>query len=114
MRSASNLRAYSNAGGQILFGTDVGYMTDYDPTDEYVLMSRAGLTPMQILASLTTAPSERFKESATRGTIAPGRDADLAVLAADPAQDAANFAKVRYTIRHGRIIYQAQSRPAGN
>jgi imidazolonepropionase-like amidohydrolase len=114
MRSASNLRAYSNAGGQILFGTDVGYMTDYDPTDEYLLMSRAGLTPMQILASLTTAPAERFKESATRGTIAPGMDADFAVLAADPAQDAANFAKVRYTIRHGRIIYQAQSRPAGN
>jgi imidazolonepropionase-like amidohydrolase len=114
MRSASNLRAYANVGGQILFGTDVGYMTDYDPSDEYVLMSRAGLTPMQILASLTTAPAERFKESATRGTIAPGMDADFAVLAADPAQDAANFAKVRYTIRHGRIIYQAQSRPAGN
>jgi hypothetical protein len=30
------------------------------------------------------------------------------VLAADPAQDPANFANVRYTIRHGKIIYQAQ------
>jgi imidazolonepropionase-like amidohydrolase len=114
MRGASNLTAYSNAGGQILFGTDVGYMTDYDPTDEYVLMSRADLTPMQILASLTNAPAARFSESATRGTIARGMDADLVVLAADPAQDAANFAKVRYTIRHGKIIYEANSKAAGN
>jgi imidazolonepropionase-like amidohydrolase len=114
MRGAWNLRAYSNAGGQILFGTDVGYMTDYNPTDEYVLMSRAGLTPMQILASLTNAPAARFSESAIRGTIARGMDADLVVLAADPAQDAANFARVRYTIRHGKIIYRAESKPARN
>jgi hypothetical protein len=25
------LRAYAERGGEILFGTDVGYMTDYDP-----------------------------------------------------------------------------------
>ena len=31
------LRAFKAAGGQILFGTDVGYMHEYDPTDEYVL-----------------------------------------------------------------------------
>jgi imidazolonepropionase-like amidohydrolase len=104
------LQAFENAGGQVLFGTDVGYVTEYDPTEEYVLMSSAGLTPMQILASLTTAPAARFTESAARGTIAPRMDADFAVLAADPAQDAANFAKVRYTIRQGKIIYQAQSK----
>jgi len=104
------LQAFENTDGQVLFGTDVGYVTDYDPTEEYVLMAGAGLTPMQILASLTSAPAERFTESATRGTIARGMDADFAVLAADPAQDAANFAKVRYTIRHGKIIYQAQSK----
>jgi hypothetical protein len=32
--------------------------------------------------------------------------ADLVVLAADPALDARNLAKVAYTIRDGRIIYQ--------
>jgi imidazolonepropionase-like amidohydrolase len=41
-------------------------------------------------------------------------DADLVVLAADPAQDAANFARVRYTIRHGKIIYRTESKPARN
>jgi hypothetical protein len=36
------LRAYSQAGGQVLFGTDVGFVTDYDPAEEYLLMARAG------------------------------------------------------------------------
>ena len=105
-RAAKNLTAYANAGGQILFGTDVGYMTDYDPTEEYAAMSRAGLTPMQILASLTTAPAERFGESNKRGRIAKGMDADLVILESDPLEDATNFAKVRATYRAGRPILE--------
>jgi imidazolonepropionase-like amidohydrolase len=32
-------------------------------------------------------------------------DADLVVLRADPSLDAAAFAKVKYTIRSGKIIH---------
>jgi len=35
----------------------------------------------------------------------PTLDADLVVLAADPAQDARAFVNVRYTFRRGRMIY---------
>jgi imidazolonepropionase-like amidohydrolase len=101
------LQAFGEAGGQVLFGTDVGYMTDYDPTDEYVLMLKAGLTSRQILASLTTAPAARFKEDGRRGTVAPGMDADLVVLEADPAQDVRNFAKARCVFRHGLPVFSA-------
>jgi imidazolonepropionase-like amidohydrolase len=104
--AVEQVRAFSEAGGEILFGTDVGYMTDYDPTEEYRLMARA-LSPMEILASLTTAPAARWGESGRRGRVAPGLDADLVVLEADPAADAANFAKVRCTIRGGRVTYPA-------
>jgi imidazolonepropionase-like amidohydrolase len=98
--------AFSNIGGQILFGTDVGYMQDYDPSDEYVLMHRAGLAFEHILTSLTTAPAERFGVSQVTGSIAAGMDADLVLVAGDPAADVKYFAKVRYTIRQGNIIYQ--------
>jgi imidazolonepropionase-like amidohydrolase len=100
---------YSRAGGQILFGTDAGDQNGDDPTQEYVLMQRAGLSFSQILASLTTAPAERFGESGSHGRIAPGMDADLVVLAADPADDIRAFAKVRYTIRRGAVIFSAGS-----
>ncbi len=115
------LRSFSEAGGQVLFGTDVGYMHEYDPTDEYHFMAQAGLSPMQILASLTTAPAERWNESARRGRVAPGLDADLVVLTVDPARDVRNFASVRCAFRAGKPVYhgvdrnktQCDARPEG-
>ncbi len=99
------LRAYSAAGGQILFGTDVGYIEQFDTSEEFEWMSRAGMTLQQILASLTTNPAQRFGYSARRGRIAEGMDGDLVVLRADPAHDATAFSKVRYTTVGGKVIY---------
>jgi len=104
-KAAQQLKAFSEAGGQILFGTDVGYIERFDTSEEFVWMSRAGMSFKQILASLTTNPAQRFGESAHSGRIAKGMDGDLVVLRADPEQDAAAFSKVRYTIRSGRVIY---------
>jgi imidazolonepropionase-like amidohydrolase len=102
--AVEQVSAYADAGGVILFGTDVGYMANYDPTDEYRLLARA-LSPMEILASLTTAPAARWQEAERRGQVAAGMDADLVVLAADPMADPANFARVRCTIRGGRLSF---------
>lgn len=106
--SIAHFRAFIGAGGTVLFGTDVGYMTDFDPTDEYVLLARAGLTPMRVLAALTTTPARTWRH-ADRGRIEPGQAADLVVLEGDPASDVRNFARVRCVVREGRIIY----RPGG-
>ena len=106
--SVTEFGKFAALGGQVLFGTDVGYMTDYDPTLEYQLMSKAGLTPMQILASLTTTPAARWKEQKSRGRIASGMEADIVVLDADPADSPRNFAAVRCAIRGGDIIYSRE------
>lgn len=100
------LRAYSKAGGQILFGTDLGFITDYDPTEEYLLMTRAGMSFQQILASLTTNPAARFGYSDRVGRIAPNMDADLVVIAGDPEIDIKALSNVKYTLRRGRIVYR--------
>ena len=99
------LQAYSEAGGQILFGTDVGYIEQFDTSEEFTWMARAGLNFRQILASLTTSPAQRFGYSIHSGRIAKGMDADLVVLRSDPAEDVTSFSKVRYTIRLGKVIY---------
>jgi imidazolonepropionase-like amidohydrolase len=103
--AVAKLKAFAYSGGQVLFGTDVGYMTEFDPTTEYELMSKAGLTPMQILASLTTAPAARWNEADRRGRLETGMDADIVVLDADPAEDAKNFAKVRCVFRGAKPLY---------
>jgi imidazolonepropionase-like amidohydrolase len=102
----AQLQAFAALGGQILFGTDVGYMTDYDPTDEYVYMQQAGLSYAQILAALTTAPAQRFGLAARTGQLAPGLDADIAVVEGDPERDIRALARVRYTVRAGRVIFE--------
>jgi imidazolonepropionase-like amidohydrolase len=104
---AGQLRAWLAAGGTILFGTDVGGAGVYDPGEEYSMMAEAGMSFRQILASLTTAPAERFGESARLGRIAKGCIADIVVINGDPARRIRAFADVRYTIRDGRIIYKA-------
>jgi imidazolonepropionase-like amidohydrolase len=64
------LERWNHVGGIVLFGTDVGYHSHYDPTGEYVLMAEAGMSGREILASLTTAPAEQFGESSRLGRIA--------------------------------------------
>jgi imidazolonepropionase-like amidohydrolase len=103
----AQLRAYSEAGGDILFGTDIGYTNHYDTTEEFTLMSQAGMNYKQILASLTTNPARKFGDSDHSGHIAKGMKADLVILSADPAQDVTAYSKVRYTIRNGKVIYKA-------
>ena len=101
----SQLHAYASAGGQILFGTDIGYIDHYDTGEEFQLMSRAGMTLPQILASLTTNPAERFGDASHSGLIAQGFDADLVILNSDPAADITALAHVAYTIWNGKIIF---------
>ena len=103
--AVEQLRAYVRGGGDILFGTDVGYMTDYDPTDEYRYMQRAGMSFRQILAALTTAPAQRFgRGQRTTGRLEKGMDADLVVLDGDPASDIRALSRVRSVWREGRVI----------
>ena len=102
--TVSQLKAFSENGGFVLFGTDVGFTKVYDTSLEFELMHRA-LSPSQVLASLTTNPAQYFK-AAKKGKVEQGFDADLVVLDDDPIADVRNLAKVAYTIRAGQIIYQ--------
>jgi len=98
------LKSFSENGNTVLFGTDVGYIPLYDTTLEYQLMHRA-LSERQVLASLTTNPAIYFK-AAKKGRVEKGFDADIAILEGDPLTDVTNLAKVAYTIRAGKVIYQ--------
>ena len=102
----TQLRAWLEAGGTVLFGNDLGAVP-YDPSEEYALMARAGMNFRQILASLTTAPAERFGESQRVGRIAEGQRADIVVLKEGPEGNPHAFAEVKYTVRDGKVIFQA-------
>jgi imidazolonepropionase-like amidohydrolase len=102
--AVGQLKQFSDNGGVVLFGTDIGFIQLYDTTAEYDLMRRA-LSEKQVLASLTTNPAEYFKAT-KKGRVEKGFDADLVVLDGDPLADVRNLAKVAYTVRAGKVIYQ--------
>ena len=84
----ANLQALRAAGVTVLYGTDLGN-TRAPGIDggELTLLLQAGLTPREIVAAGTRAPAERWSGLADLGAIAPGKDASLLVLAADPLVD---------------------------
>jgi imidazolonepropionase-like amidohydrolase len=105
----AEVKSFHEQGGQLIFGTDVGYMSDYTTAGEFVELGRSGLNAMDVLAMLTVNPVARFGVTKLKGTVTQGKLADLTVLSADPATDLTNFSAVQMTIRSGRVIYEHES-----
>ena len=81
------VRQFHALGGDLMFGTDVGYMTDYSTEGEFSALVASGLNYRDILRMLTVAPAAHFGVTALKGTITPSKLADLVVLDGDPATD---------------------------
>jgi imidazolonepropionase-like amidohydrolase len=102
----AEVQQFHQLGGTLLFGTDVGYMTDYTTEGEFVELGKSGLDWKTVLGMLTANPAERMGVSASKGTITPGKLADLTILDADPATALTNFSRVRTVVRSGRVVWQ--------
>jgi imidazolonepropionase-like amidohydrolase len=100
------VRQFKALGGDFMFGTDIGYMTDYSTDDEFKALAESGLNYRDMLRMLTVAPAVRLGVSGHKGTITPGKLADLVVLDGDPATDIGAFSRVHYTVRSGKLIYE--------
>jgi imidazolonepropionase-like amidohydrolase len=99
---------FHHAGGRLMFGTDTGFLTDYDVSEEYHQLQLAGLTFPDVLSMLTINPVEEFHLESHAGRLRVGYDGDITVLSEDPSSgDLRRFAHVLYTIRAGRVIFDA-------
>ena len=95
-------------GVHLIFGTDTGFLTDYDVSEEYRQLFLAGLDIDDILAMLTTAPAALFKADRHQGRVVPGMDGDLTILSSDPNKEGVGaFSNVRYTIRSGKVLFDS-------
>jgi imidazolonepropionase-like amidohydrolase len=92
-RSLAKLAA---AGAQILLGPDTGLedlIFGYAEQKELGLMVEAGMTPSQVIVAATSRAAQ-FVGLADRGTLAPGKRADLLVLDANPLDDIRNTRRI--------------------
>jgi imidazolonepropionase-like amidohydrolase len=105
----AEVRQFHALGGDLIFGTDVGYMADYSTADEFKALADSGLDYRDMLRMLTVAPAARFGVTALKGTVTPGKLADLVVLDGDPATDIGAFSRVHFTIRTGKLVYERRA-----
>lgn len=102
------VKNYADAGGQVLFGTDIGFLTDYPSlAREFSYLGESGLSLPQLLTTLTTGPAGRFGFTGIAGRVAVGAGADLVVLRGTPADGIRILTRVAYTLRGGRILYSS-------
>lgn len=96
--------AMQRFGVPILAGSDAPnayVIAGFSLHDELALLVKAGLTPMQALATATRNPAEYLGELSSHGTVQTGKIANLIVLDADPLKDITNTTKINAVIQKG-------------
>ncbi len=108
------LRAFRSSGGRIVAGTDAStqmLVPGLSLHTELELLVGAGLTPTDALQT-ATANTAQLLGADSLGLIAPGKVADIVVLAGNPLNDIRNTRRVMWVMVRGQL-YSADSLRAG-
>ena len=101
--------AMYRAGVPLLSGTDAAWIQPYtyagfSEHDEFKLLVRAGLTPLEALRTVTVTPALYLGLEKDLGTIAKGKLADVVLLDADPLLNIDNTQRIDAVIVQGRLL----------
>lgn len=97
----------AHAGGvRIAFGTDSGVSAHGDNAQEFALLVRAGLTPLEAVQAATVGAAEHLKISNEAGRLVPGMPADLIAVSGDPLSDVTELERVRFVMKGGQVFRQ--------
>ena len=101
------IKALHDAGANLLLGSDapqVWNVPGFSIHREIATYVASGLSTYQALATGTRNIAAHFGSLETRGTILPGRRADLVMLDANPLENIANTSKIAGVMVGGRWI----------
>ena len=103
--AVDNLRRFLEAGGRVVYGTDLGNDGPRPGIDvlEVTAMAEAGMTALDIIRSATVTSAEWLGLDDS-GVIADGRRADLIGVPLAALDDPRGLADVRLVIRGGRVL----------
>ena len=110
LQTLKGIKLAQQQGVQLLAGTDVVAPWTYPGFslhDELGLLVEAGLTPLEALRTATTNPAQFFSMKDV-GTVAPGMQADLVLLDANPAINISNTKRISAVVMHGTLYTRGQ------
>ena len=91
------------AGVKIAFGTDAGVSKHGRNADEFELLVKHGLTPMQAIQAATVNAADLLGLSKEVGSIEPGKSADIIAVSGDPLNDVKLLKSVGFVMRAGVV-----------
>jgi Imidazolonepropionase and related amidohydrolases len=97
-------RRAHDGGVRIAFGTDSGVSAHGDNAQEFALLVRAGMSPLEAIQSATVNAAEHLRISDTAGRLAPGMPADLIAVSGDPLTDVTELERVRFVMKGGQVF----------
>jgi imidazolonepropionase-like amidohydrolase len=97
------------AGVKVAFGTDQGLVPHGRNAEEFALMVKGGMTPMQAIVAATSSAAELLGDPQDIGSVQAGRFADLAAVDGDPLADITELQRVRFVMQAGRVVQLAAS-----
>ncbi|HEY1225338.1 MAG TPA: amidohydrolase family protein [Brevundimonas sp.] len=100
-------RRAHDGGVRIAFGTDSGVSAHGDNAQEFALLVRAGLTPLEAVQTATVGAAAHLRISDQAGRIAVGMPADLIAVSGDPLSDVTVLEHVRFVMKGG-VVYRAE------
>lgn len=103
MRKESFKRAVE-AGVKVAMGSDAAAAMHGTNLLELRLMHEAGMPKLKVLEAATRSAAELLRIDDTVGTIAPGKQADLVVVAGDPLDFSAYPANIRAVYKAGKLV----------
>ena len=106
-------RIMHKAGVQFLISPGDGpfVVPGYSMAQELGLLVKLGLSPYEALRAATYNAAVWLGEQDQRGTLVPGKAADLVLLDANPLENIANIGRVRGVVLNGRWVPVAQLLP---
>jgi len=90
-------------GVKIAFGTDAGVSKHGRNADEFELLVKYGLTPMEAIKAATVNAADLLGLSALIGSLEPGKQADVIAVDGDPLADVTVLKKVGFVMKGGRV-----------
>lgn len=102
------LRAYYEAGGPLLTGSDVGpdfVVPGLAIHQEMARFVSMGVTPLDALRAATIHPARALGLADRAGAIDAGRFGDVVLVERDPLADIANTRSIRWVVVRGRVVH---------
>ena len=96
-------KAYS-AGVKIAFGTDAGVSKHGRNADEFELMVKFGMPPVEALKAATLNAADLLGLSSEVGTIEPGKSADIIAVSGNPLADVTALKNVAFVMARGEVV----------